>query len=39
MRIFSTAGIAGQEFVSAYAASEFGVEGRIESLAHDDASA
>src|SRR6478735_1766989 len=28
----STAGIAGQEFVSAYAASKFGVEGWIESL-------
>jgi NAD(P)-dependent dehydrogenase (short-subunit alcohol dehydrogenase family) len=30
--ISSTAGIAGQEFVSAYAASKFGVEGWIESL-------
>ena len=29
----STAGIAGQEFVSAYAASKFGIEGWIESLA------
>ena len=31
--ISSTAGISGQEFVSAYAASKFGVEGWIESLA------
>jgi NAD(P)-dependent dehydrogenase (short-subunit alcohol dehydrogenase family) len=31
--ISSTAGILGQEFVSAYAASKFGVEGWIESLA------
>ena len=31
--ISSTAGIAGQEFFSAYAASKFGVEGWIESLA------
>ena len=31
--ISSTAGIAGQEFVSAYAASKFGIEGWIESLA------
>jgi len=30
--ISSTAGISGQEFVSAYAASKFGVEGWIESL-------
>ena len=30
--IFSTAGIAGQEFCTAYAASKFGVEGWIESL-------
>ena len=32
MQISSTAGISGQEFVSAYAASKFGVEGWIESL-------
>jgi len=32
LQISSTAGIAGQEFVSAYAASKFGVEGWIESL-------
>ena len=31
--ISSTAGIAGQEFVSAYATSKFGIEGWIESLA------
>lgn len=33
VQISSTAGISGQEFVSAYAASKFGVEGWIESLA------
>lgn len=33
VQISSTAGIAGQEFVSAYAASKFAVEGWIESLA------
>src|ERR1700752_547355 len=33
IQISSTAGIAGQEFVSAYAASKFAVEGWIESLA------
>ena len=33
MTISSTAGIAGQAFVSAYAAAKFGVEGWIESLA------
>jgi NAD(P)-dependent dehydrogenase (short-subunit alcohol dehydrogenase family) len=32
VQISSTAGITGQEFVSAYAASKFGVEGWIESL-------
>jgi len=32
VQISSTAGISGQEFVSAYAASKFGVEGWIESL-------
>jgi len=32
IQISSTAGISGQEFVSAYAASKFGVEGWIESL-------
>ena len=32
MKISSTAGISGQAFVSAYAASKFGVEGWIESL-------
>ena len=33
VQISSTAGIAGQEFVSAYAASKFAIEGWIESLA------
>ena len=33
MTISSTAGISGQEFVSAYAAAKFGVEGWMESLA------
>jgi NAD(P)-dependent dehydrogenase (short-subunit alcohol dehydrogenase family) len=32
VQISSTAGVSGQEFVSAYAASKFGVEGWIESL-------
>ena len=32
MQLSSTAGVSGQEFVSAYAASKFGVEGWIESL-------
>ena len=32
VQVSSTAGISGQEFVSAYAASKFGVEGWIESL-------
>jgi NAD(P)-dependent dehydrogenase (short-subunit alcohol dehydrogenase family) len=32
VQISSTAGISGQEFVSAYAASKFGIEGWIESL-------
>jgi NAD(P)-dependent dehydrogenase (short-subunit alcohol dehydrogenase family) len=35
VQISSTAGIAGQEFVSAYAASKFAVEDWIESLAHE----
>lgn len=35
VQISSTAGIVGQEFCSAYAASKFGVEGWIESLAHE----
>jgi NAD(P)-dependent dehydrogenase (short-subunit alcohol dehydrogenase family) len=33
--ISSTAGITGQAFVSAYAAAKFGVEGWVESLAHE----